>query len=169
MIWVLSLMGLLIIVGLFLYIKKSAGKTEDAQVNATIPKEDHLTGLLSLNLDIRKSAMPSELILTCEEVIDKLVRLLPAVDEYPSASGELAWSVKIIASEYLPNKCVGPYSRLMVEKQKNSVISSDFKASLLALSDELDSVSDMLSRRDEAEFNNKVKFLQQRFNTAGEA
>lgn len=130
---------------------------------------DPIQDLVALNLEIRKSVLPRHLTHRCESVIDKLVELIPQVNAADEPTGDLAWTVNRMASEYLPNKCIRPYLALKPEDRESPEQIQQFEQSLTVLSNELDEVAAILSRRDKAEFATKAKFLQHRFTNNGEA
>lgn len=101
-------------------------------------------------------------------VIDQLIELLPKIEEVASPSGDLAWTVKRIASEYLPNKCVYPYLKLSPQDRLSTQAINQFKSSISGLSLELTDIADTLSSRDSADFSAKAKFLSQKFNVSGD-
>jgi hypothetical protein len=102
---------LIAIVAVFIFYKMKAEKPGAEPVDESVGS-DPVEDLLSLNLDVRKSSMPANLVEMTEELIDLIVDLLPLVREQASASGELTWTVNRISSEYLPNKCVYPFIKL---------------------------------------------------------
>lgn len=143
------------------------------QKNTDTPSQpsepDPVQDLVALNLEIRKAALPRHLAHQCESIIDKLVALIPQVNAADEPTGDLAWTVNRMASEYLPNKCIRPYLALKPEDRESPEQVQQFEQSLTVLSDELDEVATILSRRDKAEFATKAKFLQHRFTNNGEA
>lgn len=132
-------------------------------------KADPVQDLVALNLEIRKAALPPDLTHQCESIIDKLVELIPQVNAADDPAGDLAWTVNRMAGEYLPNKCIRPYLALKPEDRSKPDQRQQFEQSLTVLSNELDEVAAILSRRDKAEFASKAKFLQHRFTNNGEA
>lgn len=132
-------------------------------------KADPVQDLVALNLEIRKSALPHHLTQQCESIIDKLVELIPQVNAADDPTGDLAWTVNRMAGEYLPNKCIHPYLSLTPEDRNKPDQVEQFKQSLTVLSNELDEIAAILSRRDQAEFASKAKFLRHRFTNNGEA
>ena len=167
LIWLLLLVCVAVAIGVFAYYKSGSNKADEV-AEPTVKVESPLDDLPALNLAVRKSLMPIDLIIETETVIDKLVELIPAVDQCGSPTGELKWSVNRIATEYLPNKCVFPFLRMSDAERTKVESVTAFKNNLVALSDELDDVSAMLSRRNTDDFNAKAKFLEHRFNTTGE-
>lgn len=172
LLWLFILLIVLISVGIAFYLFSGASKSETKTHTRPLkqpaekdPRED----LLALNLLLRKSSIASELIEISEAVIDQLLTLLPRIEAADSPSGDLAWTVKRIASEYLPNKCIHPYLKLSAEDRSSAQAIDQFKSNITGLSQELARVTDTLSKRDSAEFSTKAKFLSQKFNTNRDA
>lgn len=155
--------------GAYYYFKRRPSDTETTTKAASPAKPDPIQDLLALNLDIRKAAMPTQPMGECERVIDKLVALIPRVNEADDPAGELAWTVNRIASEYLPNKCVRPYLQLSPTGRAEPETAKQFEQSLSVLNHELDEVDQMLSGRDRSAYDAKAKFLKHRFNSTGDA
>lgn len=167
--WLMAIIIALIAIGIAFYWFTNSAKKDDLPSVSKPVEKDHLQELLVLNLTLRKSPISADLIEATEAVIDQLVELLPKIDEIDSPSGDLAWTVKRIASEYLPNKCIHPYLKLSPQDRLSPQVLDQFKKNIAGLSQELESVSDTLSRRDSAEFSAKAKFLSQKFNADGGA
>ena len=157
---------LIAIVAVFIFYKMKAEKPGAEPVDESVGS-DPVEDLLSLNLDVRKSSMPANLVEMTEELIDLIVDLLPLVREQASASGELTWTVNRISSEYLPNKCVNPFIKLDKKLQNDAAIVSSYKDNIDALKDELVAVKAMVVNRDIQQFNAKAKFLKNRFDNTG--
>lgn len=140
---------------------EDASSPSDSKPDETSP----LSSLPNLNLDIRKVPLPLDLIELVESIIDELITLVPLAAQSDSASGELAWTVNRIATEYLPNKCVYPYLALNNNRRSSDAENEGFRKNLEALKNELDGVSEVLLKKDQSNFAAKAKFLQTRFNT----
>jgi hypothetical protein len=143
------------------YYSKKKSKGTDSNVTEPSPTQD----LLALNLVIRKATIGSTLTLRCEAIIDKLITLFPKIEKHECASGEFAWTVNRIASEYLPNKCVLPFIKLKTEAREAA--SDGFINNLQTLEQELLDIEALLSKHDKTEFDNKSLFLKAKFNAEG--
>jgi hypothetical protein len=143
----------------------SKEKPKDAEQNVTKPSPTQ--DLLALNLVIRKAAIGSTLTVRCEAIIDRLIALFPKIENHVCASGEFAWTINRIASEYLPNKCVMPFINLKDEARDNA--SEEFINNLKTLEQELLDIEALLSKNDQKEFDNKSLFLKAKFNAEGKA
>lgn len=163
------LLTVAILLFLVYYFGIRPGRKKSTEPPPQPSKADPVQDLVALNLEIRKAALPLPLTQQCESVIDKLVELLPQLNAADDPSGDLAWTVNRMAGEYLPNKCIRPYLALKSEDRNNPDQVQQFEQSLSVLSNELDEVAAILSRRDKAEFATKAKFLQHRFTNNGEA
>lgn len=125
--------------------------------------------LLKLNLDIRVSGIAEKTMITCEEIIDSLINQLPRIEEQDTLDGELSWTVRRIASEYLPNKCVYPYIRLSKEQRATEENTASIHQSLSKLKTEITNIDELIAKKDAQSFKAKAEFLKQRFMTDGEA
>jgi hypothetical protein len=143
----------------------SKEKPKDAEQSVTKPSPTQ--DLLALNLVIRKAAIGSTLTVRCEAIIDRLIALFPRIENHVCASGEFAWTINRIASEYLPNKCVMPFINLKDEARDNA--SEEFINNLKTLEQELLDIEALLSKNDQKEFDNKSLFLKAKFNAEGKA
>ncbi|MFT6113166.1 MAG: hypothetical protein ACI9MS_003108 [Glaciecola sp.] len=143
----------------------SKEKPKDTEPSVAVPSPTQ--DLLALNLVIRKAAIGPTLTVRCEAIIDKLITLFPKIEKHECASGEFAWTVKRIASEYLPNKCVMPYIKL--EESTREGASNEFINNLQTLEQELLDIEALLSQNDKKEFDNKSLFLKAKFNAEGKA
>ena len=164
---ILAALAIAVIVGAVFYLKRGdSGAVDDSTVAKSDDSENsEVDGLLALNLALRKSQSPAIAVTKTEAVIDALLELIPKVEGDDSPSGELAWTVRRIASSYLPEKCVGPFLSLDASVRVEDSVLEAFIESLSALQSELDSVAEVLSRRDLSEFNKKAQFLKQRFDS----
>jgi hypothetical protein len=143
----------------------SKEKPKDAE--QSVAKPSPTQDLLALNLVIRKAAIGSILTVRCEEIIDRLIALFPRIEDHVCASGEFAWTINRIASEYLPNKCVMPYIKLEASTREGSL--DEFINNLQTLEQELLDIEALLSKNDQKEFDNKSLFLKAKFNAEGKA
>jgi hypothetical protein len=143
----------------------SKEKTKDTE--PSVEKPSPTQDLLALNLVIRKAAIGSILTVRCEGIIDRLIALFPRIEDHVCASGEFAWTINRIASEYLPNKCVMPYIKLEASTREAS--SDEFINNLQTLEQELLDIEALLSKNDQKEFDNKSLFLKAKFNAEGKA
>ena len=107
--------------------------------------------------------------LVCEDIIDSLINLLPRIEEQDTLDGELSWTVRRIASEYLPNKCVYPYIRLSQAQRDSEENISSLNQSLSKLKTEITNIDELIAKKDVQSFKSKAEFLNQRFMTDGEA
>jgi hypothetical protein len=169
--WVIAIILIAAMLAYFIYkivhSDKKKQSTETAPPKKTEPNSSE--SILRLNLDLRKSTIPVKLILATEDVIDKLVELIPKVESCDSISGDLSWTVNRIANEYLPHKCVAPFLRLDENLRSSPSKTEVYLNNLSVLSAELDDVTSILSNKNINEFDAKAKFLSHRFNTtAGE-
>lgn len=169
LLWLLIVIVTLIIIGISLFLFSRANKINNDVTLEQHAEMDAREDLLALNLLLRKSPITTELIETTESVIDQLLTLLPKIEAADSPSGDLAWTVKRIASEYLPNKCIHPYLKLSPEDRLSAQAIDQFNSSISNLSQELEGITETLSKRDSAEFSAKAKFLSQKFNANGDA
>jgi hypothetical protein len=166
MILIIVLLALAAAAAYFFYARSKANPASDAPAKEAEP--DPVQDLLALNLKIRKEALARPLATRCETLIDLLVDLIPRVEQAEESSGELAWTVNRIASDYLPNRCVYPFLAMTGEDRESPEQIERFEQSLTVLEQNLNEVADMLSRRDRNEFATKAKFLQHRFTNPGE-
>jgi hypothetical protein len=143
----------------------SKEKPKDAEQNVAKPSPTQ--DLLALNLVIRKATIGSTLTVRCEAIIDRLIALFPRIESHVCASGEFAWTINRIASEYLPNKCVLPFINLKDAARDNA--SEEFINNLQTLEQELLDIEALLSKNDQKEFDNKSLFLKAKFNAEGKA
>lgn len=143
----------------------SKEKTKDTEPSIAEPSPTQ--DLLALNLVIRKASIGSILTVRCEAIIDRLIALFPRIEDHVCASGEFAWTVNRIASEYLPNKCVMPYIKLEASTREGA--SDEFINNLKTLEQELLDIEALLSKNDQKEFDNKSLFLKAKFNAEGKA
>ena len=147
------------------FIAKPYFKTKPEKTSSEIVPPSPEQNLLELNLVIRKAAIGSALTLRCEAIIDQLIAIFPRVEKHVCASGEFAWTVKRIASEYLPNKCVLPFIGLKEDARAGA--SEEFINNLQTLEQELIDIEALLSNNDQKEFDNKSLFLKAKFNAEG--
>ncbi|CCK75776.1 MAG: hypothetical protein KBT75_08900 [Oleispira antarctica] len=143
----------------------SKEKTKDAVVEVAKPSPTQ--DLLALNLVIRKAAIGTTLTVRCESIIDKLIILFPKIEKHECASGEFAWTVNRIASEYLPNKCIMPFIKLDTSARDGAL--DEFVNNIQTLEQELLDIEALLSKHDKKEFDNKSLFLKAKFNAEGKA
>ncbi len=172
LIWII--IGMVVIAALVVFFratKKASNKdsSADEQKGAKDKPNQPEDDLIKLNLRLRKSAVDSVVTEKCENVIDQLVNLIPAINALEMPSTDMAWTVNQIAKEYLPNKCMGPYLNLTKEAREEKERTETVLSNLETLSKELKSVEELLNKRDVNEFNKKATFLQHRFNQNGEA
>jgi len=149
------------------FIAKPYFKEKSETTNSDIVPPSPEQNLLELNLLIRKAAIGSALTLKCETIIDQLIAIFPRVEKHECASGEFAWTVKRIATEYLPNKCVLPFIGLKDDARDGA--SEEFINNLQILEQELVDIDTLLSKNDKKEFENKSLFLKAKFNAEGKA
>lgn len=140
-------------------------KSESASSEIVPPTPEQ--NLLELNLIIRKAAIGPVLTERCEAIIDQLVAIFPRIEKHVCASGEFAWTVNRIASEYLPNKCVLPFINLKDNAREGAA--GEFINNLQTLEQELVDIEALLSKNDQKEFDNKSLFLKAKFNAEGKA
>lgn len=146
---------------------KKYSDAKPKETNSTIVPPSPEQNLLELNLTIRKAAIGPILTSRCEAIIDRLIALFPKIETHVCASGEFAWTINRIASEYLPNKCVLPFINLKEEARDNA--SGEFINNLQTLEQELLDIEALLSKNNQKEFDNKSLFLKAKFNAEGKA
>lgn len=168
MLYILFAALLLTLVAIYFYLKKDATASTTSDASEEKASHDPMALLVGLNLTVRRAELSPALLCRVEEVVDMLVDLLPRVSEEAGATGELAWSVNRIATEYLPNKCIFPYLSLAENGLVSEENTSSFTDSLTALLSELNSVSDTLHLKDLGEFDRKAAFLKARFTNTGD-
>lgn len=156
----------IIAVAAYILIKKYS-KENTADTSPITVQPSPTQDLLELNLTIRKAAIGSVLTLRCEAIIDQLIDIFPRVEKHECASGEFAWTIKRIASEYLPNKCVLPFIGLKEDVREGAT--EEFINNLQTLEQELVDIEALLSKNDKKEFDNKSLFLKAKFNAEGKA
>lgn len=169
LLWLLAVIVALITIGIAVFLFSRANKTGNKATVEPPAEKDHRQNLLELNLMLRKASITTELMDASEHVIDQLLTLLPKIEKADSPSGDLAWTVRRIATEYLPNKCIHPYLKLSPQSRSSAQAIEQFKNSISGLSQELEGITETLSKRDSAEFSAKAKFLSQKFNANGDA
>ncbi len=156
----------IIAVAAYSLIKHYSKTKSEAAASEIVPPTPE-QNLLELNLIIRKAAIGSVLTSRCEAIIDQLIAIFPRIETHVCASGEFAWTVNRIASEYLPNKCVLPYINLKDDAREGA--SEEFVNNLQTLEQELVDIEALLSKNDQKEFDNKSRFLKAKFNAEGKA
>lgn len=153
--------------------KSTSTSTDKQNVETTDPKKARtdlaVETLLKLNLDIRVSGIAEKTMIACEDIIDSLINQLPRIEEQDTLDGELSWTVRRIASEYLPNKCVYPYIRLSPEQRETEENTASIHQSLSKLKTEITNIDELIAKKDVQSFKAKAEFLKQRFMTDGEA
>ncbi|MEQ3634258.1 hypothetical protein [Thalassolituus sp.] len=153
--------------------KSTTASTDKQNAETTDPKKARtdlvVETLLKLNIDIRISGITEKTMLACEDIIDSLINLLPRIEEQDTLDGELSWTVRRIASEYLPNKCVYPYIRLSQAQRDSEENISSLNQSLSKLKTEITNIDELIAKKDVQSFKSKAEFLNQRFMTDGEA
>jgi hypothetical protein len=149
------------------FIAKHYFNAKPEKTSSEIVQPSPEQNLLELNLVIRKAAIGSVLTLRCEAIIDQLIAIFPRIEKHVCASGEFAWTVNRIASEYLPNKCVLPFIGLKEDAREGAT--EEFINNLQTLEQELVDIEALLSNNDQKEFDNKSLFLKAKFNAEGKA
>ncbi len=171
--WTLIALGAIALLGALVFAVYKHFSASEAGTTTAVEqapeRSDYSQELLSINLEVRKAAIASPLMASCERLIDQLLELAPKLEGGAAAGSELNWTVKRIATEYLPNKCVRPFLSLSTEQQAKPEAADSFRTNLGALSKELDAVADMLSRKDMQSYQQKSEFLNKRFNIEGDA
>ncbi len=172
LIWlIICLIVLGLVIAFFLSKSKSTDKSpsRNDDIKPQSKNEEPQIDLVKLNLRIRKAALDKGVTESAENVIDQLIELIPAINQSEMAGTDLKWTVNQIATEYLPNKCIGPYLNLSPELRAQPEKISTVLENLNALSKELLDVDKLLTSRDENEFKKKATFLKHRFNQNGDA
>lgn len=121
-----------------------------------------IQSLLNINIALRKVIIPEEIRSLYESIIDQLIDLLPKVNSEVSG-GELAWVINRMATEYLPEKSIRPYLSMDEYQRHAENTINSVKESIAGMQKELSEVQDILSSHKTDEFNNKAKFLRNRF------
>lgn len=148
----------------YLVRKKHKNTAEDASEAMGEDDVDPFNSLLALNIVIRKEGMSQELATQTERVLDLLMVLLPQLDSPEMLSSEMSWTVRRIAEDYLPNKCINPYLALDRDGRSNPDTKKTLMNSLSALTDELNDISSLIAEKDVQAFKRKAEFIKHRFN-----
>lgn len=161
------LLAALVCVALYFVFRSSAKDTNsrDEDIDEAPPMSDEQKGveaLLAINLQLRKSIVPSAIRDSFEQVIDQLMSVLPEVNKV-SPGGELAWVINRMSTEYLPEKSIRPYLSLDEAMRHDQATMDEVEMALSGMKGELAEVQDILARHKTNEFSNKAKFLKQRF------
>lgn len=164
-----SITGLIIglVVAIVVYMvlnhfNKTEEKSIDDDIEPENPADMGIQSLLNINIALRKEIIPEEIRNLYESVIDQLIDILPKVNT-ESSGGELAWVINRMATEYLPEKSIRPYLALDETSRNSEDTITAVKESIAGMQSELNEVQEILSAHKTNEFNNKAKFLKNRF------
>ena len=153
-----------ILLGLASFWLLSGEKAEKTNSNEPVVEESATEqgnqALLTANLSLRKQIVSAELRTQYEQLIDQLIELLPLVND---SENELSWVINRMATEYLPNKSIGPYLNLSEEQRLDSAVISEVIENIDAMKNELLDVKEMITKKNSNEFSQKAQFLKQRF------
>lgn len=165
---VLSLLPAIIVTVILYFIFRASSQaskganTEDDEAPEMSDERKGIEALLAINLQLRKTIVPSIVRDSFEQVIDQLLDVLPEVNQ-ASPDGELAWVINRMSTEYLPEKSIKPYLALDEERRHDQTTMAEVEKALSGMKAELDEVQQILAQRKTSEFSNKAKFLKQRF------
>jgi len=161
--YILAALALLLAIVWFV---KSQNSGEDS-VSETEPKLSPIEltqqALLDVNLALRKTEIPAELLAVCEDLVDRLVETIPVVLA-GAPDSELAWTLQRIATEYLPQKTIYPYLALDKQQRFSKEKSTQVFNAVSGMRDELVEVEELLKSKAEQDFSAKAAFIKAKFN-----
>ena len=136
----------------------------DAGIKVTPDPEAELIrrfdNLVMMNIKIREAKLATEVLSLFEEIIDKLRRLLPEMNEnYPG--NDLTWEVNRTADEYLPKQILSSYLGLTLELREQK--KSEILETSGMLKKTLDEIIEMVNGNRVTDFAAKATFIKIRF------
>ncbi|MFT5605945.1 MAG: hypothetical protein ACI9G5_002920 [Paracoccaceae bacterium] len=160
------LLACIVAAAIFYLFKKKPKKSAESASEAGGEDDavDPFHSLLALNIVIRKEGMSPDLATQAEAVLDLLMAMLPQLDTPELLSSEMSWTVRRIADDYLPNKCINPFLALDQDDRCNPDTKKSLMESLSALTEELNDISGLIAEKDVQAFHRKAEFIKHRFN-----
>ena len=154
--------------GFFVYIWFNKQKKEDSQKEDHTVKEegtpkwiDNLNESVSLNQTLREdSSLSKEILNTFESLLDKLMIVVPKMNEtYPLS--DMTYVVNKISTSYTTD-LFRPY--LLLDSDSREGENTITLVHILeGLNTELDKISDTIENRQEKDLENEVEFLKRKF------
>lgn len=139
--------------------QEPAAKDQAQQSPLELAARQGLENLVRLNLKARESALDDDLLLSLEQLIDRLFDILPRLNEQHRGS-ELAYVVNKIAGEYL-GQITGSYFSLSVEARTGQ--KAELSRLLSGLNAEVSEIIKIVDDQATGEFKTHAKFISTKF------